>query len=48
MRTILHAQRRRPPRKSLPVAPRDSRRARFPARHGMRTPCGYLPSLYVV
>ena len=48
MRTILHLERRRAPRKAAPVAPRDSRRVRHLRRHSLRAPCGYLPSLYVV
>jgi hypothetical protein len=45
MRAILHVERRRAPRKSLAVVPRDSRRTRRPRRLGLHTPCGYLPAL---
>ena len=45
MRTILHVERRRAPRRAPAVAPRDSRRARQTRRHGLRGRCAYLPSV---
>jgi hypothetical protein len=45
MRTILHVERRRAPRRSLALVPRDARRTRRPRRLGLHTRCAYLPAV---
>jgi hypothetical protein len=45
MRASLHVERRRAPRKALPLVRDSRRRTRQPRRHGLRTRCGYLPQV---